>query len=433
MMCVNKRGDMGEIAKYAVSKGIGLRNDGMANNAENPLLTQDAKHITPVALELAASYQTLKNNAANANQDNLSRLWNEQSYLRAVKLAAPSYMDLGQYNNDPDLFIQDNEDIIKDIADKMGYKFALKNIKLPHILEAGKSYSITTAWENTGISYLYNNCNIALAVVDANENVLTYSWLDGTNANSFVPGYVTVCDDTFRMESAANGSYTLAVGLFKSKTGQSPDFKICNVARLGGGWYPVADIVFANGKYTVSEMDDVSEEIADLPSYPKPSEYAPDGELIADYNITSENDFSWTGKNGANADFYYSASAYSGTFCGRISFRNGTLYGAQIDITEKLRANGPGTYKMSGYFKADAGTGISIYLGYMNAGAITKSTTFDSVNTAWKKIEQTVTFTSEDINNMAQMSLLITGRDGAQAGSTTANIYFDDVRITKIN
>ncbi|MBQ7574344.1 MAG: DUF4832 domain-containing protein [Clostridia bacterium] len=433
MMCVNKRGDMGEITKYAVSKGVGLRNDGMANNAENPLLTLDAKHKAPVAFELAASYQTLKNNAANANQDNLNRLWNRQSYLRAIELATPNYMDLGQYGNDPDVFIADNEDIVKDIADKLGYKFALKNIKLPHILEAGRSYGITTAWENTGISYLYNDCNIAIAVIDANENVLAYSWLDGTDANSFVPGCVTVCDDTFRIESVANGSYTLSVGLFKSKTGQSPDFKICNVGRFGGGWYPVADIVFSGGKYTVSAMDDISEEIVNIPSYPGPSEYTPDGELIADYSITSESDFSWTGKNGSNADFFSSTSAYSGTYCGRISFRNGTLYGAQVDITERLRANGPGTYKMSGYFKADAGTGISIYLGYMNAGATTKSTAFSSVNTSWKKLEQTVTFTSEDINNMAQMSLLITGRDGTYAGSTTANIYFDDVRITKIN
>lgn len=432
MMNVNKAADTGLIAKYAVLKGVGLRNDGIANNAAMAGLTLDAKYKTPVALEFASSYQTLKNNAANITSDNADRLWNERSYIKGFELSSANYMDLGQYNSDSDLFIEDNEEIIKDIADRMGYKFALKDIKISTEIKNGALCGVTTTWENTGVSYLYRDCYIALAVLDENGTELYRAWLDNTDAKTFAPNSVTECIDQFNIWNLNEGEYTLAIGLFIDKANDEPDYQICNVARFDNGWYPVANINCAEGVNTVCAMNGVSQEIDNIPNYPEQEQYIADGELIEDYQI-SGSDFGWTGKNGADVEVSTS-NPYSGTYSGRIYNRNGALYGAQLDITERLAANGPGTYRMTGRFRGNNGVGIGIYLGYLNAGAISKSTAFHYAGSSWTEITQEFTVTESDISSMAQASLLIVGRDGTlYTGDVTKDIYFDNVRITKIN
>lgn len=432
MMNVNKAADTGLIAKYAVSRGVGLRNDGIANNAAMAGLTLDAKYKTPVALEFASSYQTLKNNAANITSDNADRLWNERSYVKGFELSSANYMDLGQYNSDSDLFIEDNEEIIKDIADRMGYKFALKDIKISTDIKNGALCSVTTTWENTGVSYLYRDCHIALAVLDESGTELYRAWLDNTDAKTFAPNSVTECIDQFNIWNLNEGEYTLAIGLFIDKANDEPDYQICNVSRYDNGWYPVANINCAEGVNTVCAMNGVSQEIDNIPNYPEQEQYIADGELIEDYQI-SDIDFGWTGKNGADVEVSTS-NPYSGTYSGRIYNRNGALYGAQLDITERLAANGPGTYRMTGRFRGNNGVGIGIYLGYLNAGATSKSTAFHYANSSWTEITQEFTVTESDITSMAQASLLIVGRDGIlYTGDVTKDIYFDNVRITKIN
>lgn len=432
MMNVNKAVDTGVIAKYAVSKGVGLRNDGIANNAAMAGLTLDAKYKTPVALEFASSYETLKNNVANITSSNADRLWNERSYIQGFELSAANYMDLGQYGSDSDLFVADNESLIQDIADRMGYKFALKNIKISTDVKNGASCGVTTTWENTGVSYLYRDCNVALAVLDENGEEVSRVWLDNTDAKTFAPDSVTECSDRFTMWNLDDGEYTLAVGLFVNKNNDTPDYKICNVERFGSGWYPVAGINCTRGVNTISALNGVSTQIDNIPNYQESEQYSPDGELIGDYQI-SNNNFTWTGKNGADVEVSTS-NPYSGAYNGRIYNRNGALYGAQIDITERLAANGPGTYRMTGRFRGNNGVGIGIYLGYLNAGALSKSTDFHYAGSNWTQITQEFTVTQEDINSMAQASLLIVGRDGTlYAGDATKDIYFDDVRITKIN
>ena len=432
MLNVNKAADTGLIAKYAVSKGIGLRNDGIANNAAMAGLTLDAKHKAPIALEFATNYETLKNNAANISSSNADRIWNERSYVKGFELSAANYMDLGQYNNDSDLFVADNENLIKDISDRMGYKFALKDIKISTDINNGDSCDVVTTWENSGVSYLYKNCNIALAVLDNEGNELFRTWLDNTNAGSFSPNNVTICSDGFNMWNLTDGEYRLAIGLFLDKANLTPDYKICNVGRFDSGWYPVAQINCLNGISSFSALAGVSTEIDGIPDYPEKEVYIPDGELIEDYTISS-NDFGWTGKNGADVEVSTS-NPYSGTYAGRIYNRNGALYGAQIDITERLVANGPGTYRMTGRFRGNNGVGIGIYLGYLNAGATSKSTAFHYAGSSWTEITQEFTVTESDINSIAQASLLIVGRDGAlYTGDVKKDIYFDDVRITKID
>lgn len=432
MMNVNKAADAGLIAKYAVSRGVGLRNDGIANNVAMAGLTLDAKYKTPVALEFATSYATLKNNATNITSSNADRVWNERSYIKGFELSSANYMDLGQYSSDSDLFINDNEEIIKDIADTMGYKFALKDIKISTDIKNGDLCNVTTTWENSGVSYLYRDCNIALAVLNEDGTEISREWLDNTDAKTFAPNSITECIDKFNIWNLNDGEYTLAVGLFINKTNVTPDYQICNVGRLDNGWYPVANISCTGGVNTVSAINGVSEQIDDIPIYSEPESYIPDGELIEDYQIT-KNDFGWTGKNGADVEVSVS-SPYSGSYCGRIYNRNGALYGAQLDITERLSANGPGTYRMTGRFKGNNGVGIGIYLGYLNAGATSKSTDFHYASSSWTEISQEFTVTASDISSIAQASLLIVGRDGTlYSGDVKKDIYFDDVRITKIN
>jgi hypothetical protein len=101
-------------------------------------------------------------------------------------------------------------------------------------------------WGNKGVTFLYEPCSIALALLDASNNEIARSWLSGINPQkNWAPGPVMVAS-SINFSGVPTGNYQLAVGLFTSTNQARPDFMIGNQGRTSNGWYAITNLPVLN-------------------------------------------------------------------------------------------------------------------------------------------------------------------------------------------
>lgn len=250
------------ITSYAAERGVGLRYDGIMQDSTNGVLLKPVKDNNTAIFEFALPYSNLKSNKNGGN-----RSWNEAAYIAAFNRALPSYMDLGQYNDDSELFYKDNKKLVTKMANTMGYHFVIKNIGVNAEFETGEKINITCEIENKGVTKLFEPAFAAVSLLDANNNEVCRMWLDGIDAGSFEANKVSVCSDDVILEDVPDGSYKLAFGLFLDKEDAKPAYKFGNFRIDGTNWYQIASVrkngsqfkaedpfVYVNGRTYAKEM-----------------------------------------------------------------------------------------------------------------------------------------------------------------------------------
>ncbi len=103
-------------------------------------------------------------------------------------------------------------------------------------------------WTNQGVTYLYEPCSVAMALLDAGNNVVgNKSWLSGVNPRlNWAPGQPIAVSSYMSFDSVPAGTYQLVVGLFSSTNQAQPDFMIGNQGRTANGWYVITNISLDN-------------------------------------------------------------------------------------------------------------------------------------------------------------------------------------------
>jgi hypothetical protein len=144
-------------------------------------------------------------------------------------------------------FLNNFSNSMASIENQMGYHFVLQNVTIPQWLSAITSNALTMTWTNKGVTYLYEPCSLAMALLDAGNNVVgNKSWLAEVNPRlNWEPGLITVAT-SMSFGSTPAGSYKLAVGLFTSTNQLQPNFIIGNQGRTANGWYVITNISLLN-------------------------------------------------------------------------------------------------------------------------------------------------------------------------------------------
>ena len=102
--------------------------------------------------------------------------------------------------------------------------------------------------------------------------------------------------------------------------------------------------------------------------------------------------------------------------------------GAQIDVTDLIRAKGPGTYTLSGYFYSTIGSRkANLCLRFNSVDKIQQSSYLSS---SYSQISGSVTLTQSDIDNMTHAVVLVIG-DNRGDSYNTNDIYFHSVKLVK--
>ncbi|MBQ7574343.1 MAG: DUF4832 domain-containing protein [Clostridia bacterium] len=235
------------ITEYAVNRGVGLRYDGIMQDSTNGILLKPAKDKNTAIFEFALPYSNLKATKSG------NRSWNESAYIAAFNRALPSYMDLGQYNEDSELFYKDNKKLVTKMTNTMGYHFVIRKFALNREFAVGDNVRINCEIENKGVTKLFEPAFTALVLLDDNNNEVSRMWLDSIDANGFGANEVSACRDSVVFGDVPDGTYKLAFGMFLDKEDKYPAYKFGNFSINDSNYYQIATVNKAGKNFTAED------------------------------------------------------------------------------------------------------------------------------------------------------------------------------------
>lgn len=440
IVCTANTGEQGIKTEYAVDNGIGLRLDAiLSGNYSETHKLDDAYGKEPTVFEFVNTYTNMKNAADSyGSQSNDNGHWDEDRYLMSFFVGKPSYMDLGQYNNDPQSFISDNKELVELLSNKMGYHFVLKSMNIPKKISGGETITLDATWTNKGVAPLYEDCYPAIAILDARNRVIDRYWLDGFNPENWLPGEEATQTANAVFSVLSGDSVKLALGLFSKKTDLSPSYKIGNYNATEDNWYIIATGTKEDGGYILTpanqpEQVKLNTRLEDFYNSRMSQFY----DIEPSLNIISDSAFELTGCNwypvkNLSKVGKSTSNPHSGSYCGVISNRSDLWSGAQIDITNLLKQNGAGTYRFEGWFRTPmtlTTRKLNVYPFRINS--VTEYKITAEIGSSWTKVSGDIEISKEQIEKMTHAVTLILGDDRGSYYNSK-DIYFDDVTLTKI-
>jgi len=227
--------DYNSVYDWAVNNGVGMRRDGMMVDSNGEELVR-AHGKAPAVFEFYGSYQWLK----------AGGYWDGARLRQEVELGKPSYIGMGQWDDDAQTMLADEQQLIGDLANRIGYHFVLASATLPTTLTNGQTSTISLSWRNQGVTYLYKKASVAVALLDNANNVVQKQWFAGSNPRAWGPGLTTTEQTNITFTGINAGTYKLAIGLFQNTTDSNPTYKIGNQGGTANGWYVVSSTTVVN-------------------------------------------------------------------------------------------------------------------------------------------------------------------------------------------
>jgi autotransporter-associated beta strand protein len=184
----------------------------------------------PGVLEYGSDWATM-NDPNNLIDSNSGLAWSSPGeYLMYVTGARASYAALF-----PEFYYA-NPAFCQMAGNILGYHFVIQQATIPTSVQANVPFPMSLTWLNNGVAPLYNPCSVAVAVLDANNNVVEKQWLSNSNPKGWMPGTTTTENYNVTFPSVPTG-YRLAVGLFVNQSDANPSYRLGIQGRTVNGWY----------------------------------------------------------------------------------------------------------------------------------------------------------------------------------------------------
>ena len=100
----------------------------------------------------------------------------KNTYFRGGK---PSYMQW-----DPQIF-EENRDFCLKLGNYVGYHFVLQEVVLSQSLPPSGPFHLELQWQNDGVAYLYEPCQVAVALLNGDNQVVQKQWLAASHPRSW--------------------------------------------------------------------------------------------------------------------------------------------------------------------------------------------------------------------------------------------------------
>ena len=210
------------IYAWAVSKGVGIRRDGICSH-----WSKDGSECLLCYGHAPAVHEYADTWAGTVKDGNES----PETLMRYVHGGKPSYM---QFHPE---FYEANKDFCHMLGNKIGYHFILRRAEIPGTIQAGVPFPLKLTWLNDGVAPLYEPCRVALALLDKNNNVVEKQWLLGSNPKSWMPDAPATEGLNVTFSSVPSEGYKVALGLFLSQKDANPAYKLGILGRIPSGWY----------------------------------------------------------------------------------------------------------------------------------------------------------------------------------------------------
>jgi hypothetical protein len=121
-----------------------------------------------------------------------------------------------------------------DFEKKIGYRFILRKLEYPRAAAAGQMMPVSMWWLNAGVSAVYREYGLALAIDDAVMRV-------PVDVRKWLPGDAVFDGALYVPETVKPGAHRLRVAMLDPRTGQ-PAIRLAIAGRQPDGWYDLGAI-----------------------------------------------------------------------------------------------------------------------------------------------------------------------------------------------
>lgn len=205
--------------------GVTVRRDGICKYTNGLDVLASAFGKLPVIFEYAGNY---KDNIKDGTEEEFNRMLEE-----AIQIAKPSYIEL---DND---WYEKNPEYLKDLANRMGYYFRLKEAKYYKNVKKNKKTNISFVFKNDGVAPIYVNSEVYIGLLNSNGEVVK-QYLTDINPKNIMPGEPHNESINIKFDGES-GTYTLAIG-FTLKGQKNPSIKLGSEGNVGNDWYAIGEI-----------------------------------------------------------------------------------------------------------------------------------------------------------------------------------------------
>ncbi len=238
-------GTFNPVYDWAVDQGISIRRDGICGNSDGKELIRCIGKA-PAVFEFYHAYEELKQSGwwdGKKTPDG-----NGHTLMECVNNGHPSYICLSTTPTSAAIFVKEQSPLIHQLANSMGYDFAVRRVSFPNIWRPGASERITMTVENIGMTPIFEPAIPAFALLDDAGRSVERAWVkpEQSNPRRWRPGKPStdLIDVTF--STAPLGHYRLALGMFTDISQPSPAYLFANKGATADRWLVLDDIRVAN-------------------------------------------------------------------------------------------------------------------------------------------------------------------------------------------
>jgi hypothetical protein len=130
-------------------------------------------------------------------------------------------------------------DLTRMAGNLLGYHYILQQATIPKSIKARQPFPLSLTWFNDGVAPLFDPCQVAVALLDAQDNVIEKQWLKTSQPRRWMSWLNTTENFQVTFGSVPSGC-KLAVGLFVNSTDAGPTYKLGIQGRTANGWYVIS-------------------------------------------------------------------------------------------------------------------------------------------------------------------------------------------------
>ena len=211
-----------KVYDWAVSNGVGIRRDGILSqwSRDGSECLRAHGHV-PSVFEYCDTYDNTKRDG----------YWSHELLMKYIKAGKPTYMHWERK------IFEENKEFSLKLGNKVGYHFVLQEAEFPAAIKPGVPFDLKLKWLNDGVTYLYEPCYVAVAMLDSDDHVVAREWLTGSDPKNWAPEVIMTETMQVRFSSVPASAKKFAIGLFLDKKDANPVYKLGIQGRTAGGWY----------------------------------------------------------------------------------------------------------------------------------------------------------------------------------------------------
>ena len=233
-------GSREDILRYALSKGLALRDDGICvkyysdtfglSTLRSPEMFTLFWRTRPIDIELEHYQTTL----------------DRDTYKEGVPLVAAVEESHGTYvgfHGYPRQWLAENLELARHLANRAGYWYFPKSIDLPESARPGAQISVKLVWENHGLAPAYHHYPLTIKL--ANEQTHHVQEIASADNRSWMP--CEIIGDTYTIDlpdTLLPGPYRVGIALYDERdTGKRPiELGLSDELKDREGFYTLAEL-----------------------------------------------------------------------------------------------------------------------------------------------------------------------------------------------